>query len=178
MKTKKGAIELSVNMLVVIIISVVILAGGIALLYQLLGQAEVLERDLDSRTKEELQRLLLQEGKQVALPWNKVMIKRGEQNSFGLGILNSGILESFTVLINPALFIPPEGEPQEDPPTASWVLYDNEPFPLKEQESKQIRILVSVPEDAASGTYLFDVKVQKSNGQRYGPIQKIQIGVK
>lgn len=178
----RGAIELSVNMLVIIIISIVILGGGIALLYKFIDFGQQAKMDLDSRTEAELQRLLLQEGKQVALPLNKVELKRGDEKVFGLGVLNTltptaGATEVFSVMINPSAYLPPQGESQENPEVLSWLLYDPEAFSLKEQESKQIPISVSVPVDAVTGIYIFDVKVQKSDGQRYGAIQKIQIEV-
>ena len=180
MKSKKGAIELSINMLVVIILSLIILAGGIALLYKFLGNAQELKATLDARTEEEIQNLLLQEGKQVALPQNKAMIKRGEQKTFGLGVLNSGAPETFMVFVNPSSpnYISLDGIEEENLAVSSWVLYDNSPIQLDEQGSYSVAILVVVPADAVSGTYLFDVVVQRSNGQRYGPIQKIQVDVK
>lgn len=180
MKSKRGAVELSVNVLVVIIISLVILAGGITLLYKFLGSAQEIKATLDARTEEEIQNLLLQEGKQVALPLNKALIKRGERKTFGLGILNSGVPETFTVSITPSSpnYISLEGVEQEDPAVSSWVLYDTDALELGEQAFASVAILVAVPADAVSGTYLFDVVVQRSDGQRYGPIQKIQVDVK
>ncbi|MBS3169833.1 hypothetical protein J4210_05075 [Candidatus Woesearchaeota archaeon] len=177
-QNKKGAIEISANMLVVLIIALVIFAGGITLLYKFISTAETVKMDLDARTEAEIQRLLLEEGKQVALPLNKAELKRGEQKVFGLGVLNTAAPETFIVLVNPAVYIPLQGEEEENPLIGSWVLYDEEPFLLGEQEAKDIPIRVAVPKDGASGTYLFDVSVQKSDGIRYGPIQKIQVDVK
>ncbi|MBI4151471.1 hypothetical protein HY496_00745 [Candidatus Woesearchaeota archaeon] len=185
METKKGAIELSANMLVVIIISLVVLAGGITILFQFVSDAEKFEEDLDVRTEAEIQRLLSQEGRQVALPVSKATISRGEHRLFGLGILNTitnpdGNKETFVVLVNPATYLPPQSDPEAagDPEFGSWVLYNPEPVSLGEQESTSVEILIDVPRTAASGTYLFDVTVQKSDGRPYGPIQKIQVDVK
>src|SRR3989338_1661935 len=85
----KGAIELSVNTLVVVIISLVILAGGITLLYKFIAGAEEIKADLDARTTEELERLLVQQGKKVALPLHVADVERGKTHVFGLGILNA-----------------------------------------------------------------------------------------
>ena len=187
MKSKKGAIELSINMLVVIIISIVVLAAGITLLYKFLAGAQDLQVTLDAKTEEEIQHLLLQEGKLVALPINKAVLSRGEQKIFGLGVLNVGTansanqnspIETFNVLISPFAYIPPAGLQQDNPPTGSWVLFDDSAFKLGQQEQHSLGIMVSVPTDAATGIYLFDVSVRRSDGKPYGQIQKIQIDVK
>ncbi len=176
--SKKGAIELSVNMLVVIIISVVIFAGGITLLYRFLGNAQELKATLDSQTEEQIQQMLLQEGKIVALPINKAVLPRGEQKTFGLGVMNIGKKESFRVIVNPSKFIPVSGPSQENPSINSWVLWDDSTFSLEQQKSHNEVIQISVPQDAENGIYLFDVSVRKGDGQPYGGVQKIQIEVK
>ncbi len=180
MGSRKGAIELSINMLVVIIISLVVLAGGITLLYKFLAGAEGFKADLDSQTEEQIERMLLQEGKIVALPTNKAILPRGEQKTFGLGVMNIGKLETFTVFISPSSpgYFPQVGSPQDNPPTNSWVLFDSSAFPLEQQEQHNVAILISVPKDAENGIYLFDVSVRKGDGQPYGGVQKIQIEVK
>lgn len=177
---KKGAIELSVNMLIVIIISLVILAGGITLLYKFLGGAVDFKLNLDAQTENELQRMLVQDGKIVALPVNKAIIPRGEQKTFGLGVMNIGKKETFTVFVNPSSpgYFPPSGPSQDNPPTNSWVLYDDSAFSLEQQQQHTQPILISVPNDAENGIYLFDVSVRKGDGQAYGGVQKIQIEVK
>ncbi len=178
--SKKGAIELSVNMLVVIIISLIVLAGGITLLYKFLAGAEGLKADLDSQTEEQIQRMLLQDGKIVALPINKAILPRGEQKTFGLGVMNIGKTETFNVFISPSSpgYFPTTGSPQDNPQTNSWVLFDDSAFSLEQQESHNVAILISVPTDAENGIYLFDVSVRKGAGLAYGGVQKIQIDVK
>ena len=177
MKSKNGAIELSVNLLVVIIISLVVLAGGIVLLYKFIGGAESIQTTLDARTEEELQQLLVQQGKRVVLPFHEATIPRGEQHVFGLGIMNIGVTENFLIMVNPAKYLPIQGEPQENPDIRSWILFNEESFSLGEQQQHAEGISISVPSGAVSGTYLFDVEVKKQNGERYGNIQKIIVVV-
>ena len=86
--TKKGDISLSMNFLVIIIISFVLLGMGITLLYNLLGKANSEKAQLDARTEQEISRLLIDEGKTVALPLNTIDLYPGESHVFGLGILN------------------------------------------------------------------------------------------
>lgn len=176
----KGAIELSMNMLVVIIISLVILGGGVAFLYKLIAGAESLKTDLDKRTQDELERLLVEQGQQVALPFRQATIERGEQHVFGLGILNIGADQEFRIQValrsakdknNEEIGVAPE---QIQP----WLLYTKEPFPLTENEHHREGILMEIPRTAVPGEYLFGVEVLTADGERYGNVQIIVVEVK
>src|SRR3989338_11423300 len=87
-KHKQGAISLSMNLLVILIISLVILGMGVTLLYKMVGAALVEKEKLDARTKQELLRLLVDEGKKVALPLHITDLYGNEKHVFGIGILN------------------------------------------------------------------------------------------
>jgi hypothetical protein len=88
------------NMLVVIILSLVILVGGVAFLYKLIAGAEQIKTDLDYRTQAELERLLVEQGQQVALPFRQATVNRGDHHVFGLGILNIGEKQEFHIKVN------------------------------------------------------------------------------
>lgn len=177
--SKKGAIELSMNMLVVVIISLVILAAGIAFLYKLMANAGDIQNDLDSQTKAELERLLVEEGKQVALPSRKAAIERGEGHVFGVGILNIGEEQEFR--INVALSSAAKAQDGGPELTAEevqdWLLYNPEPFTLAENEHRSEGILVEVPPTALRGQYIFSVEVLAQGGERYGNVQTVVVEV-
>ncbi|MBI2112052.1 hypothetical protein HYT52_00760, partial [Candidatus Woesearchaeota archaeon] len=86
-KHKQGAISLSMNLLVILIISLVILGMGVTLLYKMVGTALVEKEKLDARTQQELLRLLVDEGKKVALPLHIADLYGNEKHVFGIGIL-------------------------------------------------------------------------------------------
>jgi len=186
--SKKGAIGLSVELLVIIILSLVILGAGIAFLYQLLGGASELKAELDTRTQQELERLLVDQGKQVALPRHTATILPGESHVFGLGILNTGdVGETFTltVLLSKAL---DENDAvlYDDPDVLneavrtvaeSWLLYNQEELRLAENEHRTEGILVDIPNDAPKGTYIYDVEVS-AGGRPYGNKLKFTVAVK
>ena len=186
--TKKGAIGLSVNLLVVIIISLVILGLGIVFLYNLIGGAQDFKSELDSRTEAELERLLIDEGKQVALARNTVTLSPGETHTFGLGILN--ILSpdpnqdppQFRITVTPSKYADETDTIQVIPQdTPNWLLYNSEPIFLAEYEHHSESILVSVPkEDAPKGTYIFDVQVfqDKFKQKQYDNTKKFTVKVK
>ncbi len=180
---KKGVLGLSMETLVVVIISLVVLMGGIALMYKWVYGAESLKSSIDEQTNAELDRLLVEQGKQVALPRNVADVSRGENHIFGLGILNIGEKNNFWVEIYP---------PEEIADTSGnivgvtvdqteWLLFDGNSFPLEQGQSAKQFINVMVPKDASLGQYIFSVKVKYQNDveqKQYGNTQKFTVNVK
>ena len=180
----RGALELSINTLVIIILSLVILAGGLTLLYTFIGGATDIKAQLDEQTNQELERLLVEQGKQVALPLHVATVYRGETHVFGLGILNIGgesVGEKFQVLVSLNKVV----DEQEQDITSlvsrseveQWVLYNTEIMIIQEHEQRREPILVSVSKAAQKGTYIFTVRVLLDNDQPYGNVQNFVVKV-
>ncbi len=167
------------NMLVVIILSLVILAGGVAFLYKLIAGAEQIKTDLDSRTQAELERLLVEQGQQVALPFRQATINRGEHHVFGLGIFNIGEGQEFHIKVTLSSAVNEQNE--EIGVTAEevqdWLLYDAKQFTMAENEHHSKGILINVPKTAASGQYIFGVEVLTEDEGKYGNAQLIVVKV-
>ena len=108
MINRKGAIELATSTIVTIIISLVILAFGIVFLYNLVYGAESIKSDLDERTNEELEHLLIDQGKQVALPFQTANLYPGENRVFGIGILNTKELANFRLEVSCVKYVDEE----------------------------------------------------------------------
>ncbi len=179
---KKGALELPINVLVTIIIAFVILASGITLLYKFIGGAEELKAQIDERTDAELERLLVDQGKQVALPLHTATIERGSTHIFGIGILNIGEAENkFQLQVELSKVV----DAQERDSTGSvdaagintWLLYNQEPWRLAENEHRKEPILVNVPTDALPAQYIFNAKIFLESGGQYGNTQKFVVAV-
>ena len=155
----KGAIGLSINTLVVIIISLVVLGGGITLLFQFITGAEEIKGNLDAKTDSELERLLIDQGKQVALPLHSASLYGGDSHVFGLGILNIDGTTGTSFMI--------EVEAKSHPNTItadeifSWLLFDAGPHKIAEAQHHKEPILVTVPEEAPKGQYVFKATVKK-----------------
>lgn len=179
---KKGALELPVNMLVVIIISLVILASGITLLYKFIGGAEEFKRDIDAKTDAELERLLVDQGQKVALPLYTATVERGENHVFGIGILNiREETNTFRVRVELSKVV----DAQEQDITASvdkaaveeWLLYDVELFSLEQNENHKQAISVNVDDAALPAQYIFNAKVFLADDEQYGNTQKFIVVV-
>lgn len=169
------------NTLVIVIISLVVLAGGITLLYKFIGGATETQKNLDQRTQQELERLLLEEGKRVALPSHVAYVQRGESHIFGIGILNIGgdIGDKFTIEVELARAtaeqkgqIPPGNILNE------WLLYVQDPIVIKEGDYHTEPISVDAPETAMKGEYIFKARVSTESGMRYGNPQQFIVNVK
>ena len=86
--SKKGAIELSINFVVVLILAIATFAGGLYITKEFFTQASAMKKNIDDRTDTQIESLL-DDGRQVALPVNKKTAIRDENTIFGLGILNT-----------------------------------------------------------------------------------------
>ncbi len=180
---KKASIELSMNTLVIIIISLVILGSGIALLYQFIGSATDTKNKLDERTNTELEHLLVDQGKQVALPLHVATIQAGDSHLFGIGILNSDkkFGTEFTITIDLNKFVNKNNEDKttEVKETAlTWLLYTPDPLHLEENENTKESILVDIPANAPKGQYIYDVIIKTDQKKQYGTKQKMIVNVK
>lgn len=187
--SKKAAINLSVEFLVVIVISLVILGMGVTLLYKFLGGAEDIKAELDKKTEDELRRLLIDEGKKVALPLHLAELSPGERHIFGLGILNVENEEkSFFMRVEGVKAADQENHPfvLELREVETWLLYSQLAINLKKGENHFEPLMVEVPKkDVKKGTYIFDLVVRKDDlnpitGVRvqYGNTQKFIVVVK
>ncbi len=178
---KKGAISLSMNFLVIIIISLVIFGMGISLLYKLLGSAENVKKDLDARTEQELDRLLIDQGQKVALPLHVATVERGKTHIFGLGIRNIGDAgDQFRIVIE----LVAVAEDDKDITTeiaaeevAIWFLFTAEPLTIQENEHHKEPILVNPARDARRGQYVFKARVLTADGKMYGNPQTFVVNV-
>lgn len=183
---------MSMEFLVTVIISLVILGAGITLLYSFIRGGEDIKKELDIRTSDELERLLVDQGKQVALPLHTAEISAGKTHIFGLGILNIGNLggNHFNIKVEFSKYVDKAGTAQKaddmDPATKEaiekWVLYNTESMQILENEHKKESILVSVPKDASKGEYIFNAKVYLKTDlgtePQYGITQNFYVTVK
>ena len=175
----KGAIGLSINVLVIIILSLVILSGGITLLYKFIGGAEDIKSDLDRRTQDELERLLVSQGQKVALPLHTADVARGETHVFGIGILNTfDNQQAFFIKIELKKAVDEfeQEMPVDKPSVEAWVFYNNKGILVNPDNNHKEALLVNVPRTAAKGQYIFTASVQTSAGS-YGNPQTFIVNV-
>ena len=175
---KRGAIGLAINMIVIIILSIVILGLGIAFLQSIMGGANDLKADLDAQTSNELERLMMDQNKKVAVPLNTATLFGGDTHVFGVGILNILDDRGFTISIEQTKYIDTEDNiDSTDTSANAWLLYSVDPIQIAQNDHHKEGVLVSVPKDAAQGTYIFDVTIKDDTGNLYDNIKKFYVDV-
>lgn len=188
-KSKKGAINLAVSTIVIVVICLVVLGAGISLMRNMITGAEEIKDQLDMQTEEELERLLVDQGKKVALPLHTVTLEAGENHVFGIGILNidsETYGEEFTMAIELSKVL----DDSDDEITSSidatealsWILYDSSTLIVEENQHRKESILVDLPEDATKGTYIFNVDIDyisppEGEGSQYDNVKKFYVTV-
>jgi len=172
MNNKKGAIGLSMNVLVIIIISLVILGGGVTLIYNFISMAEKQKQILDRKTEMELERLLTNSGKQIVLSLNSFSLHPGDDRTVGIGILNIKEEGYFNIEISSVKFVEDNVEVNID----DWFLYNTESFTLEENEMHKEAIMINIPNNAQKGRYIINFLVNKDN-EKYGNTQKFTLTV-
>jgi hypothetical protein len=174
---KKGAIGLSMNVLVVIIISLVVLGMGVTMLYSFIGGADDIKTKLDAKTAQELERLLVNQGKMVALPLHVADVERGELHIFGIGIMNVGdVGEEFYITVELSKAYDEEGGEISMAGISEWFEFNNEAIHIQEGGHIKELIAVSVPQDATKGQYVFSARVS-ANDEPYGNKQNFIVNV-
>jgi len=176
---RRGSIELSVNFLVVIIISIILLGFGIQLMAKFMKGADVMRKNVGEQEQDMLKGIL-STGSRVALIPSISDAERGGYANFDLGISNElGEQKSFVVKM----------EIDQRTPSTIKILYIPGPYVIKNNAQHFVPITLKVPKETAHGTYLFYLYVCNFTDAvgdcyrdcpdcRYGLMQKPQINVK
>ena len=199
----KKAMELSINFIVILIISLVIFGFGVRFIYNLFGHA----KDITTLTFEEIdQRIgnLICEGyDRVCIPTEKETINRKDGKIFGVKILNvltppaGQTGQDFEVYVSPpadylgyrkhtTIEITPTGDFSGlivNPPTRQT--NPSRTVFIKQNEERPVGIGIQVPANAVSGTYILNVeiktKIRQPDGAYkddfYSLIQKLYVDV-
>ena len=172
----KRGVQLALNTLVVIILSITILALGAVFLFSFAGETESLSAELDSQTNQQIESLLTQ-GQKVAIPLNTKATEPGGQAVFGYGIINvlpQGAEFTRQISFSKAIDV----QNNEISVNANdWVRFSNDPIQLANQDSFSDSILVVVPKDAAKGTYIYNLEIFHDGGRRYDSVKKFYVTV-
>lgn len=174
---KKASIELSVNFIVVMIISIVLLGIGIKLMADFVNKAHSMEIQVSEQNKEQMRKLLY-DGSLVSSYPSSVTLNRGEYADFGIGIYNKlGSDQTFSISVDR------NDLSSADSPTLNYRA--GRPIPIKNNELyTDIGIRITVQKNTPSKTtYIYNVYVcnethcQQYSDYRYGDLQKLYINV-
>ncbi len=173
----KAAIELSVNVIVVIVISVVIIVAGFALLAKMRSGAQNYVDTVDSQTQEKIKAMMLNSDQRVAVYPRDLTLSRGDSQLVGVGISNdANTKDNFTIDASACKYFDSAGK---EIATGCGTNIQIQPVAkidvdvgAKSQESKGI--LFSVAKSAPSGEYVYTISVKNSTSADYG-VSKVYI---
>lgn len=183
---KKG-VELSINFIVMIIISLVVFGMGLMFIKKILAGAEHTQEAYYQRYESEIQDIVCSSNDIVCIPQETRDYSKGVYPSYAVIITNSyGSEKSFKIEINfnSAHKIDNTklcGSTDQDKcgnPTL-WLSYDTGNIIIKNNGEAK-KAIALVVKGAMSGTYIFDVTVSMntdSTSTPYGNLQKIYLYV-
>jgi len=172
----KKAIELSVNMLVVIILAVVIFSFGVYFLYSTVSKAFQLKGAVDEDLDKQMETILCD--KPVCLSSNYKKIFRGEFEVVGLRIYNTNNQETnFIITAEKKGAFDKDGAPVEgDLFITLGTEITQRHITIGSRMENSIGIGIEVPKNAESAVYVYDIIVE-ANGDIYPPAQQIRVEV-
>lgn len=173
----KRAIELSLNFIVILIISIVIFGFGIRFISKLSSQATELQELTISELDERIGNLICEGSDRVCVGIDRKTIKRTKFDVFGVKIINILESQNFDITVSrPA----PSGytKTKQEIPTDSliWNPKSRSIF-MEKNEEKVLGIGIQVPASAVSGTYIFNVEIKTADGKPYSLVQKLYVDV-
>jgi len=173
----KKAIELSLNFIVIIIISIILFGFGISFISRLSSQATELQELTISELDERIGNLICEGSDRVCVGIDRKTITRKKFDVFGIKIINILDSQNFDVIISRPT--PPGYKKNKQEITSDslkWSPRTRSIF-IEKNEEKVIGVGIGVPPDAVPGTYIFDVKILSQNGQAYSALQKLYVDV-
>jgi hypothetical protein len=187
----KTGMELSINMIVVIILGLVMLGAGIAIFNNGFGSAVELRDEMSQQQQLQLNRLL-DDGSSIVIPFTVKEAKRGEHADFDIGIsneLNAGTIDFYIYV-----------SLDDSNPTGSRALFSDKVLYVNNGDAislgnndrhyEPVRIIVD--RKVPKGQYIFNVDIcydgggktcnddnngAMASGNRLGSRQKIYVTV-
>ena len=185
---KKG-IELSINFVVILIITLIVFAGSITIAAKLMSRINVYKEAMDKQTEDRLESMINSGNEEVVIAFNKKDVRGGESVVFGLGVLNKlGVQKDFKVNVTPSQAVAKDGSVIPDftstNPLGWSFLSSMDIGSIKNNDHKITPLVIISSKNALPGaTYIFDVKVTYQDGSNYlpypsrEPIKKIRVTV-
>ena len=176
MSDRKG-IELSLNFIIILVLSIIIFGFGIRFISKLSAQATELQEITTSELDERIGNLVCEGSERVCIGIDRKTIRRTKFDVFGMKLINILEGQNFDIIVSRPS---PSGYTKNKQPIDADGLIWNpkaRSVLIDKNEEKILGIGVQVPANAVSGTYIFDVKIQTADGKPYSSTQKLYVDV-
>jgi len=171
--------EISINFLVMIIISLVIFIFGLIFAFRFFGQATSYQKQVDQNTRKEIENIIINQGNRVAAYPTTISLLPGKDDIVGLGIFSIGFNDSavFSMSANCVKYINTQDMEEDStlPNTCPkiTILYTPPSVTIKPNSDFVYAIYIKNT-GAWPGLYVINARVVTGT-QQYGDIQKIYV---
>jgi hypothetical protein len=157
---RKGAIELSVNFIVVIVISSIILVAGLALFFNLKDKVTEYKDTIDGQTEDRLKSMMLNNNGRVAVYPAELKLSRNDAKMVGLGVQNIFTDErTFEISLSIKHYaLDGTSLTVSNPNDYYTISPGNLNIPSGSQVVKGV--LIKIPSDAEKGQYAYSIQVK------------------
>ena len=173
----KKSVELSLNFIVILIISIIIFGFGVMFIKKLSSQATELQEITTAELDDRIGNLVCEGSDRVCIGIDRKTIKRTKFDVFGLKIINILDSQNFDIAVSrptPSGYTKTKHEVPSD--SLIWNPKSRSVF-IEKNEEKIIGIGIQIPANAVSGTYIFNVNIQTADGKPYSATQKMYVDV-
>lgn len=191
--SKKG-FELSINFIVVLILTLVTFGGGLMLARNMFSGADDIRTKLSQQQEKQIEQMMMNNDERVVLPVNKKSIKAGSHTVVGIGVNNmlrtsdSGDASVNNFRINVTISAVQIKDSNCDlsnwncgahPKTYVNMLTTD--YSIKKNDYRVIEIPVLIPSTAMRGVYVYNVNVSYKDSSEnyldYDVIKKLYVTV-
>lgn len=146
---KKGAIQMSMQTIIVVVIGVTLLTLGLKFTYDTFAGIKEKQIKMDELTGSELDKLFGQSDESISITPSTTSIKQGKDGEVKIRFRNNGEAVS-NAKINIKKIIS-EGDTTQ---VSSWFLYDDSEMDLPSGKGGESKVIINVPNSAQLGSYL------------------------
>jgi len=181
---RKKGIEIGINFLVVIIISLVVFITGLVFAFNFFGKAQTYQNQVDQNTRREIENTIINQGNRVAAYPTQIELFAGKDETIGLGVFSIGFTAStdFTLDVSCDKFIKTDQSEGDYLATSACpkiqILYAPKTVAINPNGDNVYAIYIKNT-GAQQGTYIINGRVtyKDSNNidQQYGDVQKIYL---
>lgn len=167
---RTAGIQISINFLVVMMISIVIIGLGLVLINRMVGSGGDQISSMDDRLRTQIEDLLVRENRLVAIPIVEKEFDRGTGDFFGIGVMNLQ-LQTVNFSVNVTFdraFHRITGNDITDladailPSPSNWVLLFDGVKDIRARDKYVFTVGFQVPRTALPGLYIYNVSVTNS----------------
>ena len=177
----KKAFELSINFIVILILSIVIFGFGIKFTYDIMYKASEIKDITMKEIEAHLEDILCDSSERLCIGISAKEIRPNKPGFFTLGILNIGDESEFYIDVEAGKAYDKYDNEISNP--LSWLLENK--LTINSNEQEKVGIAVQVPGGTDKGTYVLNVYVcrnesfscEKDSTKRYGATQKLYVVV-